>query len=88
MNPAIIIGRPEALKTRGELRLLKGEVGPAEEDLRSSISLACIIGSKVSELRATMSLARLLASKNRPAEGRAMLAEIYSCSLRASTPSI
>jgi DNA-binding winged helix-turn-helix (wHTH) protein/tetratricopeptide (TPR) repeat protein len=78
VNPAIIIARPEALKTRGELWLLKGEVGPAEADFRSSISLARSIGSKVSELRATISLARLLASKSRQEEARAMVAEIYN----------
>jgi tetratricopeptide (TPR) repeat protein len=78
VNPAIIIARPEALKTRGELRLLKGQAGSAEADFRSSISRARCMGAKASELRATTSLARLLASKGRRGEAHAMLAGIYN----------
>jgi DNA-binding winged helix-turn-helix (wHTH) protein/tetratricopeptide (TPR) repeat protein len=78
VNPAIVVWRPEALRTRGELRLSKGQAGPAETDLRAAISLACSMGAKAWELRTTTSLARLLASKGRRDEAHAMLAGIYN----------
>jgi DNA-binding winged helix-turn-helix (wHTH) protein/tetratricopeptide (TPR) repeat protein len=78
VNPAILVARAEALRTRGELWLSQGQAGPAEADFRSSISLARSIGARASELRATMSLARLLASKRRPDGAHAMLAGIYN----------
>jgi DNA-binding winged helix-turn-helix (wHTH) protein/tetratricopeptide (TPR) repeat protein len=78
VNPAIVIARPEALRTRGELWLSKGQTGPAEADFRASISLARSIGAKAWELRATTSLARLFLKRGRHDEARAMLADIYN----------
>jgi tetratricopeptide (TPR) repeat protein len=78
VNPAILVARPEALRTRGELCLSRGQTRSAEADFRGSISLARSIGARAWELRATMSLARLLASKCRRDEAHAMLAEIYN----------
>jgi tetratricopeptide (TPR) repeat protein len=78
VNPEVLLARPEALTIRGELRLTKGQAGPAEADFRDSISLTRSMGAKSLELRATMSFARLLASQRRHDEARAMLAEIYN----------
>ena len=78
VNPAIVVWRPEALRTRGELRLSKGHTGPAEADLRASISLAHGIGAKAWELRVKTSLARSLRGTSRREEARATLAEIYN----------
>jgi Flp pilus assembly protein TadD len=69
--------RPEALNTRGELRLKTGQPELAEADFRESIALAQKMSAKAWELRATMSLARLLANQGRRDEARTMLAEIY-----------
>lgn len=79
VNPAIVIARPEALRTRGELRLLNGQAGPAEADFRASIALARSIGARALELRATMSLTRLLESQGRRDEACGMSREIYNC---------
>ncbi|MBV8359503.1 MAG: AAA family ATPase [Deltaproteobacteria bacterium] len=77
-NPDEAVGRPEALRIRGELRLKQGERQLAEADFRDSIAMARGMGAKAWELRTTMSLARLLASQGRRNEARAMLTEIYN----------
>jgi tetratricopeptide (TPR) repeat protein len=77
VNPEVLLARPEALRVRGELRLTKGQAGPAEADFRESLSLARRMGAKVFELRSAMSLSRMLASKGHHDEPRAMLAAIY-----------
>ena len=76
-NPEEVVGRPEALRIRGELRLKDRGLELAEADFRDSISMARSMGAKAWELRTAMSLARLLASKGKRAESHAMLAEIY-----------
>jgi len=77
-NPDVLIGRPEGLRVRGEIRLELGKIDRAEADFRESITLARTMAAKAWELRATMSLARLLASRGRNDEARSMLAEIYN----------
>jgi predicted ATPase len=69
--------RPEALRTRGELRLKLGEPELAATDFREAIALAHSMGARASELRTTMSLARLLALKGCRQEARTILADIY-----------
>jgi hypothetical protein len=73
---------------RGELRLKHGDLQLAEADFRDSIAMARGTGAKAWELRTSMSLARLLRDTNRRDEARAMLADIYGWSPRASTPPI
>jgi class 3 adenylate cyclase/tetratricopeptide (TPR) repeat protein len=69
--------RPEALNTRGELRLKQGQIELAETDFREAIALAQKMSAKAWELRASMSLARLLRDSGRCDEARTMFAEIY-----------
>jgi Flp pilus assembly protein TadD len=69
--------RPEALNTRGELRLKQGQIELAETDFREAIALAQKMSAKAWELPASMSLARLLRDSGRCDEARTMLAEIY-----------
>jgi tetratricopeptide (TPR) repeat protein len=76
-NP-VPVGRPEAFRLRGELRLKQGQKEPATADLREARALSRSMGAKVWELRATMSLARLLASEGRCDEARMILAEVYN----------
>jgi predicted ATPase len=70
--------RPEALRTRGELRLEQLQMELAETDFREAIALAQKMSAKAWELRATMSLARLLTKQGRRDEAHTMLAEIYN----------
>jgi len=60
MNPAELVFRPEALRTRGELRFKQAQTELAETDFREAISLAQMMSAKSWQLRATMSPARLL----------------------------
>ena len=69
--------RPEALNTRGELRLKQGQTELAEADFREAIALAHKMSAKAWELRATMSLAALLAKNGQRDEARTILAEVY-----------
>ena len=69
--------RPEALNTRGELRLKQGQMELAEADFRESIALAQKMSAKAWELRSTMSLARMLNQQGKRDEARTMLSEIY-----------
>ena len=69
--------RPEALRTRGELRLKLDEPELAETDFRDAIALARNMSAKSWELRATTSLARLLANQGRRDEARTTLTDIY-----------
>jgi hypothetical protein len=77
-NPEEVVGRPETLRIRGELRLKQGAPQLAEADFRDSIAMARAMGAKAWELRTTLGLARLLASKGRGEEARTMLTEIYN----------
>jgi hypothetical protein len=76
-NPDELLDRPEALRIRGELRLMHGRAELAEHDIGEAIAVAQKISAKAWELRATTSLARLLASQGRSEEARTKLAEIY-----------
>jgi tetratricopeptide (TPR) repeat protein len=76
-NPDELAYRPGTLRTRGELRLKRGQTELAEADFREGIARARKMGAKAWELRATTSLARLLASRGHRDEARVMLAEIY-----------
>jgi len=76
-NPEELVGCPEALRIRGELRLKQGERQPAEADFRDSIAMARSMGAKAWELRTTMALARLPDSDGRRGEACIILAEIY-----------
>jgi class 3 adenylate cyclase len=77
-NPEEVVGRPETLRIRGELRLKQGDRQLAEADFRDSIAMARSMGAKAWELRTTMSLARLLDGDGHRSEARTMLAEIYN----------
>jgi len=77
-NPEEIVGRPETLRIRGELRLKQGHVEMAEADFLESIAMARSMGAKAWELRTTMSLARLLRATNRRDQACTMLAEIHN----------
>jgi tetratricopeptide (TPR) repeat protein len=74
LNPTT---RIRALRLRGELRLIQGQIEPAEANFREAIALAQKMGAKAPELGVTTSLARLLDKQGRRDEARAMLAEIY-----------
>ena len=78
INPEEGIGRPEALRIRGKLRLKQGQPELAESDFREAIALAQKMGAKAWELRTTMSLARLLDRHGRRDEARTTLAEIHN----------
>jgi tetratricopeptide (TPR) repeat protein len=70
--------RNRALRMRGEVRLIQGQMELAEADFRETVALAQKMGAKTLELGATTSLARLLGQKGRRDEARSMLAEIYN----------
>jgi hypothetical protein len=78
----------EAHRIKGEVLLLQAEPHQeqAERCFRLAVEIARRQQAKSWELRATVSLARLLASQGRRNEARTMLAEIYRCSLKVSTP--
>jgi tetratricopeptide (TPR) repeat protein len=78
VNNEILAWRPEALRVRGELRLLAGQTDQADSDFQNSIALARKMGAKVWELRTTMNLVRLLRDRNRRDLARTMLTDIYS----------
>jgi class 3 adenylate cyclase/tetratricopeptide (TPR) repeat protein len=77
-NPEEVVGRPETLRIRGEVRLKLGDLRLAEADFRDSIAMARSMGAKAWELRTTMSLAQLLASQGSHDEAYAMLTDIYN----------
>ena len=79
------LGYPELFRVRGELLLSGGEQSDAEASLRAAVDAASAQQARSYELRATTSLARLLRDTNRRDEARAMLADIYNWSPRAST---
>jgi predicted ATPase len=69
----------ELYRLEGELLMQNGtNEAQAENCFRRAIEVAQRQSAKSWELRATTSLARLLAKEARPAEVRAMLAEIYN----------
>jgi tetratricopeptide (TPR) repeat protein len=78
VNNEILAWRPEALRVRGELRLLAGQTDQADSDFQNSIALARRMGAKLWELRTTMNLVRLLRDRNRRDRARGMLTEIYN----------
>jgi tetratricopeptide (TPR) repeat protein len=78
VNSQEVLGRPEALRIRGELRQKVGQAEASETDFRDAIALAQKMKAKMLELRAATSLARLLRDTDHRNEARAMLAEIYS----------
>jgi len=69
----------DAYRLKGELLLMQGapDRAGAERCFAKALDVAHTQRAKSLELRAIMSLARLLAKQGRPAEARAMLAEIY-----------
>jgi predicted ATPase len=57
--------------------MAQGKSVEAENSLRRATEIARTQSAKMWELRATTSLARLLDEQGKPAEARAMLADIY-----------
>lgn len=69
--------RPELLRLKGELLLLKGEATAAESGLRCALDLARAQQGKAYELRAALSLSRLLAAQSHGSEARSLLRPVY-----------
>jgi hypothetical protein len=78
VNPDERYWLPETLRVRGDIRRRQGEEGLAEADFRDAIALARQMSAKAWELRAAVSLVRLGRDQGRRAEGRDLLAPIYS----------
>ena len=69
--------RPELLRLKSELLLLKGETVAAENGLRCALGVARQQEARSYELRAALSLSRLLATQHKPAEARTLLRDVY-----------
>jgi ATP/maltotriose-dependent transcriptional regulator MalT len=70
---------PELMRTRAEIGIASGRMGPREAEtmLRHSIDLAKSQGALSLELRSAMDLGALLVSEERTEEAHAILAPVY-----------
>lgn len=76
-NPQERVFQPAAVVDRGEMRLSRGEAGPAEADFREAIVLAHDMGAKAWELRAAVSLARLRESLGDAGAARQIVSPVF-----------
>jgi DNA-binding SARP family transcriptional activator len=67
----------ELHRIRGELLLLRGESGEAENCLRRALAVAHAQTARLLELRAAVSLGRLLRQQDRDAEASEMVSAVY-----------